>query len=67
MPTRSSAGSGEGIYAACGFSGHGFMQSPAVGKAVAEELLDGHASIDLSPYRLGRFDDASVFPEELVL
>ena len=35
---------GEGVYAACGFSGHGFMQSPAVGKAVAEELLDGNAS-----------------------
>ena len=31
---------GEGVYAACGFSGHGFMQSPAVGKAVAEELLE---------------------------
>src|SRR5206468_7131809 len=30
---------GEGVYAACGFSGHGFMQSPAVGRAVAEEVL----------------------------
>ena len=30
---------GDGVYAACGFSGHGFMQSPAVGRAVAEELL----------------------------
>lgn len=57
----------EGIYAACGFSGHGFMQSPAVGKAVAEELLDGRSSLDLSPYRIDRFEDASVFPEELVL
>jgi sarcosine oxidase subunit beta len=57
----------EGVYAACGFSGHGFMQSPAVGKAVAEELLDGHASLDLSPYRIDRFENASVFPEDLVL
>ena len=32
---------GEGLYAACGFSGHGFMQSPAVGLAVAEEILRG--------------------------
>ena len=32
---------GEGVYAACGFSGHGFMQSPAVGVAVAEEILEG--------------------------
>ena len=25
----------DGVYAACGFSGHGFMQSPAVGRAAA--------------------------------
>jgi len=58
---------GDGVYAACGFSGHGFMQSPAVGKAVAEELLDGASSFDLSPYRLERFEEGAVFPEELVL
>jgi sarcosine oxidase subunit beta len=58
---------GDGVYAACGFSGHGFMQSPAVGKAVAEELLEGEASFDLSPYRLERFDEGAVFPEEIVL
>jgi len=58
---------GEAVYAACGFSGHGFMQSPAVGKAVAEELLDGESSFDLAPYRLERFDGATAFPEELVL
>jgi sarcosine oxidase subunit beta len=58
---------GDGVYAACGFSGHGFMQSPAVGKAVAEELLDGESSFDLGPYRLERFEDGAVFPEEIVL
>ena len=47
--------------------GHGFMQSPAVGKAVAEELLDGESPFDLSPYRLERFADGAVFPEELIL
>jgi sarcosine oxidase subunit beta len=57
----------EGIYVACGFSGHGFMQSPAVGKAVAEELLDDASALDLSPYRIDRFGDAPVFPEEIVL
>jgi sarcosine oxidase subunit beta len=58
---------GEGVYAACGFSGHGFMQSPAVGRAVAEELLEGKSSLDLSPYRLERFAGDEVFPEELIL
>jgi sarcosine oxidase subunit beta len=58
---------GDGLYAACGFSGHGFMQSPAVGRAVAEELLRGESSLDLTPYRLERFRGETVFPEKLVL
>jgi sarcosine oxidase subunit beta len=58
---------GEGVYSACGFSGHGFMQSPAVGRAVAEELLGHEPSIDLSPYRIERFEGGAVFREELVL
>ncbi len=57
----------DGVYAACGFSGHGFMQSPAVGKAIADEILDGQSSIDLSPYRLGRFAGGVEFPETVVL
>ena len=58
---------GDGLYAACGFSGHGFMQSPAVGRAVAEELLHGESSLDLSPYRLERFSSETAFPETVVL
>jgi glycine/D-amino acid oxidase-like deaminating enzyme len=58
---------GEGVYAACGFSGHGFMQSPAVGRAVAQELLGLAASVDLAPYRLERFAEDATFPETLVL
>jgi sarcosine oxidase subunit beta len=58
---------GEGVYAACGFSGHGFMQSPAVGRAVAEELLGRASEIDLSPYRLERFSGDTSFPETLIL
>jgi sarcosine oxidase, subunit beta len=57
----------DGVYAACGFSGHGFMQSPAVGRAVAEELLHGESALDLSPYRLERFSSGITFPEYLVL
>jgi sarcosine oxidase, subunit beta len=58
---------GDGVYAACGFSGHGFMTSPAVGRAVAEEVLGLSPSFDLSPYRLDRFEHGAVFPEKLVL
>ena len=57
----------DGVYAACGFSGHGFMQSPAVGRAVAEEILHGSSELDLSDFRLDRFAGGAVFPETLVL
>jgi len=57
----------DGVYAACGFSGHGFMQSPAVGRALAEEILGLEPTFDLSPYRLERFESGAIFPEELVL
>ncbi len=57
----------DGVYAACGFSGHGFMQSPAVGRALAELIVRGEPSLDLGPYALERFEAGAVFPEHLVL
>jgi sarcosine oxidase subunit beta len=57
----------DGVYAACGFSGHGFMQAPAVGAAVAAELLGDDPDTDLTPYRLDRFEAGVEFPETLVL
>ena len=57
----------DGVYAACGFSGHGFMQSPAVGRALAEEILGESPSLDLGPYRLSRFTEGADFPETLIL
>ena len=56
-----------GVYAACGFSGHGFMQAPAVGRIVADELLGGGSDFDLTPYRLERFSGGAVFPETAIL
>lgn len=58
---------GDGVYAACGFSGHGFMQSPAVGRAVAAELLSEKAELDLAPYRLARFESGTIRSENVVL
>jgi sarcosine oxidase subunit beta len=57
----------DGVYAACGFSGHGFMQSPAVGRALAQEIVHGESELDLSPYRLDRFAGGAIFAEEVVL
>jgi sarcosine oxidase subunit beta len=45
----------EGLFLAVGFGGHGFQHSPATGRYVAEWLLDGTPSMDLSLFDPGRF------------
>ena len=46
----------DGLYLACGFSGHGFMHSPAVGRIMAELILTrGSSSPDVSSLTLHRF------------
>lgn len=45
-----------GFYLACGFPGHGFMPSPAIGLLMAELILDGRPrSMDIAPLSLARF------------
>ncbi|MBL0938733.1 MAG: FAD-binding oxidoreductase [Gemmatimonadaceae bacterium] len=43
------------VYAACGFSGHGLQQAPAVGKGLAELIATGaYQTLDLSPFTIDR-------------
>jgi sarcosine oxidase subunit beta len=47
----------DGFYLLCGLSGSGFKTAPAIGLGMSELILDGAAaSVDLSPYRLARFE-----------
>jgi sarcosine oxidase subunit beta len=47
----------KGFILANGFSGHGFQHSPAVGKVIAELIVDGEATtIDISPLSIERFE-----------
>ncbi|WP_106516542.1 NAD(P)/FAD-dependent oxidoreductase [Streptomyces himastatinicus] len=55
-----------GLWVAAGFSGHGFMQSPAVGAALAEWWLTGAPPLDLSALRLSRFTDRALELETAV-
>jgi len=45
----------DGLYLSCGFSGHGFMHSPAVGRLMAELILTGKPTLDISSLALERF------------
>ncbi|MBM3948300.1 MAG: FAD-binding oxidoreductase [SAR202 cluster bacterium] len=45
----------EGLYLAVGFSGHGFKLSPMVGQTMAELIVKGETTIDVSILGLDRF------------
>jgi FAD-dependent oxidoreductase domain-containing protein 1 len=45
----------DNAFLAAGFSGHGIQQSPAVGRALAELIVDGrYAALDLTPFAFNR-------------
>jgi len=51
-------------YIACGFSGHGIQQGPAVGRGIAELLLDGaFSSLDLTALSFDRVLEGRMEPE----
>jgi len=52
-----------GLFLACGFSGHGFMHSPAAGKLLAELILSGQTFLDVSQLGLDRFKSAYLSEE----
>jgi len=55
------------FYVVSGFSGHGFMQGPIASKMVAEQIVDGRASIDITPLRVGRFKESQPVHEANVI
>ena len=56
-----------GFVNAVGFSGHGFQHAPAVGRLVAEIVLDGAASlVDVDPLRAERFETGDLVRERHV-
>ncbi|APE17949.1 NAD(P)/FAD-dependent oxidoreductase [Mycolicibacterium pallens] len=58
-----SAGGREGLFVAAGFSGHGFKIAPAVGRLVADLLVDGRSSdprIPETDFRLSRFAEGEL-------
>jgi sarcosine oxidase subunit beta len=57
-----------GLWIAAGFSGHGFMMAPVVGKWLAGWIADGAPPADLSAFAPDRFAaGTSVEPERNVV
>jgi sarcosine oxidase subunit beta len=48
---------------ATGFSGHGFLQGPAVGEIVRDLVLGREPFVDVTPLSVERFDAAELRPE----
>lgn len=57
----------DGYFQAVGFSGHGFMLAPVVGRLVAETALGMPAHMDISRLDLGRFARGELMVEPSVV
>ena len=58
----------ENFIVAAGFSGHGFMQGPAIGRVIAELVVDGApSSVDVSDFRPSRFQEGAPLQEHNVI
>ncbi|HUY99952.1 MAG TPA: FAD-binding oxidoreductase [Thermomicrobiaceae bacterium] len=58
----------DGMIVAAGFSGHGFMQGPAIGMCMAEMIVDGRATtVDISAFAPSRFAEGRLAQEHNVV
>lgn len=57
----------EGFLCAAGFSGHGIMHAPAAGEAIAELVVDGKTSLDVTPLAYDRFRRGDLIKEHNVI
>jgi sarcosine oxidase subunit beta len=58
----------QNLWLACGFSGHGFMQAPAIGAVMSEMVLDGKATtVDVHALRPTRFAEGEPIEEKQVI
>jgi sarcosine oxidase subunit beta len=57
----------EGLWCACGFSGHGFMQAPAAALVLAQQLVEGRPELDISSFAHDRFARGELVAERNVV
>jgi len=67
-PVLGFVGEIDGLAVAAGFSGHGFMQGPAIGVCMAELIVDGTSrTVDISAFRPSRFAEGVLAQEHNVI
>lgn len=67
-PVLGFVGEIDGLAVAAGFSGHGFMQGPAIGVCMAELIVDGASkTVDISGFRPSRFAEGMLAQEHNVI
>jgi glycine/D-amino acid oxidase-like deaminating enzyme len=59
VPVIGEVGRPRGLVVATGFSGHGFGMGPIAGRLVAELVVDGKPSLDITPFRFSRFAEGA--------
>ena len=57
----------DGVFVAAGFSGHGFMMAPAIGRGVAAMVLGEDPGELFSAFRPDRFGGRALAPESAVV
>ena len=57
----------DGLHYGTGFSGHGFMQSPAVGEHLAEIVVGLSPTLDLASMSADRFTGGELRVESFVI
>jgi sarcosine oxidase, subunit beta len=56
-----------GLWIAAGFSGHGFMMAPVIGRWLANWMTDGVSTVDLAAFAPDRFAAGALQPERNVI
>jgi glycine/D-amino acid oxidase-like deaminating enzyme len=66
QPVLGPVGGREGLFVACGFSGHGFMISPAVARIIVDAIVGDRDDV-LDVLDAGRFDEGRLVAEPQVI
>jgi len=67
QPILGQVGRNKNFFCACGFSGHGFMLSPAVGQIMAQLLTSEPPILPIEDYNIERFQAGEITREKWVV